>query len=448
MYMVDTLTRTMLVVPFMLAISPRLTLLSLLPLAVLPPVMLFFARAIHTRSLAIQNHYGVLTDFVRENLSGVRIVRAYGQEEPETRQFRALNDEYVERNLALARVYGAFHPIMAVLGGMGAIAVLYIGGRLVIAGTISAGMFIAFGVYLMTLIWPMVAVGWVVNLLQRGAASMGRVNTLLREEPAVTSPRTPAKLPEAAGARALAFEGVWFEYPNARDRGWVLQDISFRVEPGRSLAIVGPSGSGKSTLAELIPRAYDPDRGRILLDGVDIRSLSVSELRDAIGFVPQETYLFSDSIRNNILFGAPDDGRLERAVETAQLAGALPDLPQGWDTALGERGINLSGGQKQRTAIARALAKGPPVFVLDDALSAVDAHTETKILHNLRNALAGRTSVIVSHRLAAVREADWILVLDGGRVVEEGTHADLMARGGRYWELLRRQELEEELEEV
>jgi ATP-binding cassette subfamily B protein len=241
-------------------------------------------------------------------------------------------------------------------------------------------------------------------------------------------------------------EGVWFEYPGARDRGWVLQDVSFRVEPGQSLAIVGATGSGKSTIAELLARSYDPDRGRVLLDGLDIRTISLDELRRNLGVVPQETFLFSATLRENILLGAPDDGRLDRVAEVSQLAEALPDLPNGYDTMLGERGINLSGGQKQRAAIARALAQDPPVFILDDALSAVDAHTEARILAGLRDALAGRTSIIISHRLAAVRDADWIIVLDGGKLVEQGVHADLLAAGGRYWELLSRQELEEQLE--
>jgi len=227
----------------------------------------------------------------------------------------------------------------------------------------------------------------------------------------------------------------------------VLQDVSFHLAPGRSLAIVGATGAGKTTLVDLLVRTYDPDQGRILIDGVDIQTLTLGELRKAVGFVPQETFLFSQTLRENVLLGAPDDGRLERVAETSQLAAALSSLPSGFDTMLGERGINLSGGQKQRAAIARALAQDPPIFVLDDALSAVDAQTEAKILAGLRGALAGRTSVIVSHRLTAVREADWILVLDGGRLVEQGTHEDLVARGGRFWELLRRQQLVEELEQ-
>src|SRR5690606_6246227 len=248
-------------------------------------------------------------------------------------------------------------------------------------------------------------------------------------------------------ARGLTFEGVSVRHPTAADRGLVLEDISFSVPAGASLGVVGATGAGKSTVAELIVRTYDPERGRILIDGVDIRDLALDDLRRAIGFVPQETFLFSDTLRANVLLGAPDDGRLERVAETSQLSEALPALPSGLDTLLGERGVNLSGGQRQRTAIARALAQDPPIFVLDDALSAVDGETELRILRGLRDALAQRTRVVISHRLSAVRDADWILVLDGGRIVEQGVHDELMARRGRYWELLQRQEVEAELEE-
>jgi ATP-binding cassette subfamily B protein len=277
---------------------------------------------------------------------------------------------------------------------------------------------------------------------------MGRINALMDESVGIASPAAPVALAPAAAGRRVAFEGVWFRYPAAPDRGWILEDITFELPAGGSLAIVGATGAGKSTLAELLVRIYDADRGRITIDGVDVRTLSLEELRRNIGFVPQETFLFSDTIRNNILLGAPDDGRLERAAEVAQLSEALPLLPNGYDTMLGERGVNLSGGQKQRAAIARALAQNPPVFVLDDALSAVDAQTEARILRGLRGALERRTSIVISHRLAAVRDADLILVLDDGRIVERGTHGELMQLGGRYWELLRRQELETELEEA
>jgi ATP-binding cassette subfamily B protein len=447
MYLVDTTIRTLLVAPAMITISPRLTLFALLPLLGLPVAMVVLGRVIHQRTQAIQAQFSELTSHAHENLSGVRVVRSYRQEAAEIAHFQGLNETYQQRNLNLARVQGAFFPLLSLLGGLSGLTVLYAGGMLVMAGAVSVGEFVAFGVYLGMLVWPMIALGWAVNLVQRGAASMGRINQLFQEKPAISGAVAPVSLPPASGGRALEFRNVWFSYPGARERGWVLQDISFKVQPGSSLAVVGATGSGKSTLVDLIVRTYDPDQGAVLIDGVDIRLLSLEELRHAVGFVPQETFLFGETLKRNVLLGAPDDGRLEKVSEVAQLTEALPALPQGYDTLLGERGINLSGGQKQRTAIARALAQDPPLFVLDDALSAVDTNTEARILAGLRDALAGRTSVIVSHRLVAVRDADLILVLDAGRIVERGIHAELLAAGGRYWELLRRQQMEEELEE-
>ncbi|HZA92387.1 MAG TPA: ABC transporter ATP-binding protein [Gemmatimonadales bacterium] len=447
MYLVDTTVRALLIAPAMLAISPRLTLLALVPMLGLPVAMVSLGRIIHHRSQEIQEQFSQLTSHAHENISGVRVVRSYRQENAETEHFRTLNDIYLTRNLGLARVQGAFFPLLTLLGGLSGLVILYAGGQLVIRGSVSVGEFVAFGVYLAMLVWPMIALGWAFNLVQRGAASMGRINQLFAERPAITGAASPVPLPVAAGSRSVEFRNVWFRYPGALDRGWVLQDISFKVEAGSSLAIVGPTGSGKSALVDLIVRTYDPERGTVLIDGVDLRQISLGDLRRAVGFVPQETFLFGETLRRNVLLGAPDDGRLERVAEIAQLTEALPALPDGYDTMLGERGINLSGGQKQRAAIARALAQDPPIFVLDDALSAVDAHTEARILAGLRDALVGRTSIIVSHRLAAVRDADWILVLDGGRIVEQGTHRDLLVAAGRYWELLRRQQIEEELEE-
>jgi ATP-binding cassette subfamily B multidrug efflux pump len=447
MYLVDTTIRALLIAPAMVTISPRLTAMAFIPLLGLPVAMVSLGQRVHRRSQAIQAQFSDLTSHAHENLSGVRVVRAYRQEEAETAAFEGLSKDYLRRNLQLARVQGLFFPLLTMLGGVSAVVVLYAGGQLVMRGNMTVGEFVAFGVYLGMLVWPMIALGWAVNLVQRGAASMGRINELFAQRPAITSPAAPDALPPARGGRTVEFRGVWFAYPGAADRGWVLEDVSFRVGVGRSLAIVGATGSGKSTLVDLLVRAYDPDRGAVLLDGVDVRRLSLTELHRAIGFVPQETFLFSETVRENVLLGAPDDGRMERVAEVAQLTEALPALPDGYGTLLGERGINLSGGQKQRAAIARALAQDPPVFALDDALSAVDAQTEAKILRALRGALEGRTSIIVSHRLAAVRDADWILVLDGGRIVEQGTHVELIGRGGRYWELLRRQQLEEELEE-
>ncbi len=451
MYIVDTTIRAVLIGPAMVALSPRLTLFALLPMLGLPLVMIVLGQLIHDRSLAIQAHFGKLSNHAQEHLAGIRVVRAYRQEATERAEFARLSDEYLEKNVSLARAQGAFHPLLALLGGLGSVVVLLFGGRLVMEGQMTPGAFVAFGVYLAMLVWPMIALGWAISLVQRGSAAMTRINELLRQVPAIQPPLLPRALPATNGtgkARTLMFQGVWFRYPSATDRGWALSDVSFEIPAGRSLALVGATGAGKSTVVELIGRAYDPDRGRILIDGVDLRELAPGDLRHTIGVVPQETFLFSDTLRRNVLLGQPDDGRLERVSATSQLDAALPDLPKGHDTLLGERGVNLSGGQKQRAAIARALAHDPPIFVLDDALSAVDAQTEAKILAALRSALEGRTVLIVSHRLAAVREADEIVVLEAGQLVERGRHAELLAQRGRYWELLRRQQMEEELEEV
>ncbi|MBA3659889.1 MAG: ABC transporter ATP-binding protein [Gemmatimonadales bacterium] len=446
MYVVDTVTRALIVIPAMMAVSPRLTALAFIPLLGLPVAMVVLGQRVHRRTLSIQAQFSTLTSQAHENLSGVRVVRAYRQEHAEAVEFEAMSADYLARNLHLARVQGIFFPLLSLLGGLSGLAVLYAGGRQVMAGQVSVGAFVAFGVYLSMLVWPMIALGWAFNLIQRGAASMGRINQLLAEPTAIAEPAAPVGLPPRHGGRDVEYRTVSFRYPGDPARGYVLQDISFRIEAGRSLAVVGATGAGKSALVDLLVRTYDVDRGEVLLDGVDVRTLPLGTLRREIGFVPQETFLFGETLRENVLLGAPDDGRLERVSEVSQLAEAIPSLPDGYDTMLGERGINLSGGQKQRAAIARALAQDPPVFVLDDALSAVDAQTEARILAGLRGALAGRTSIIVSHRLAAVRDADWILVLDSGKIVEQGTHSDLIGAGGRYWELLRRQQIEQELE--
>ncbi len=406
--------------------------------------MVLIGGEVHRRAVAVQDHFGDITAFVQEHLAGVRIVRAFAQEEAEARLFHTLDHGYIRRNLALARTQGIFHPLLTLLGGAGAVIALVLGGRAVLDGTMSIGGFVAFGVYLATLVWPMIALGWAISLLQRGDAAADRVQTLLGETADIQEATQAAPLPETSGPRRVTFEGIWFRYPGA-GRDWVLRGVSLDLPPGEVMGIVGATGSGKSTLAELLLRTYHPDHGRILLDGVDIRNLSLGDLRAAIGMVPQETFLFSDTLRQNVLLGMPDDGRLEVAAVVSRLDRALADLPDGWETMLGERGINLSGGQRQRAAIARALVRHPRVLVLDDALSAVDAQTEAEILGALRDAMVGRTALIISHRFSAVRDADMIIVLDEGAIVERGTHAELMALGGRYLALLSRQELEESL---
>jgi ATP-binding cassette subfamily B multidrug efflux pump len=454
MYLADTVSRTVMAVPLMARIDPRLTAIGLAPLLLMPVAMVSLGRTIHRRFEAVQEHFGTLTTHAHEALSGVRVVRAYRQEASQTARFAALNREYLRRNLRLARAFGLLFPSVTFLGGMGAVLALWFGSALVIRGQVTLGDYVAFNTYLVILVWPMIALGWVINLFQRAAASMSRIQQILATPPAVADPDEPTPLPAAAGGRRIEFRGVWYRYPTAdspqpsAERGWVLEDVSFAAEPGEWVAIVGATGAGKTTVAELVPRLMDPDRGEVLLDGVPVRALPLAELRGAIGFVPQETFLFSQTIAENVAMGTDDPLAIEGAARVAQLHQAVEGFPARYETLLGERGINLSGGQKQRTAIARALARDPDVVILDDALSAVDTHTEAEILKGLKRELAGRTALVISHRITAIRDADRIVVLELGRVVETGKHEDLFERRGVYWRLLRRQQLEEEVEAV
>jgi len=451
MYLTNTVFGGVVALVFMARISGRLTVLALLPMVFLPIVMLKLGRAVHDRFESVQSHFGTLTTLVQEHLSGVRIVRAYRQEAAESARFDASSAEYVRRNLQLANLYGIMSPSLTTLAGLGAAAVLGIGGAQVIAGKMSVGAFVAFGLYLSNLTWPLIALGWVTNLFQRGEASMARLNEIFDAQPSVTTPLTPAALPVTTGGRAIEFRNVSFSYTERE----VLHDISFTIPAGGTLGVVGATGSGKSALLELMARLYDPTAGTVLMDGVPLPTLSLDTLRTEIGFVPQESLLFSDTIGSNLAYGlrhAHDTPAATTAEQTAwaaaiaQLAETIDGLPSGYQTMLGERGINLSGGQKQRAAMARALARRPSIVVLDDALSAVDTQTEAAILRGLREALSGRTAVIASHRITAIRDASHIIVLDEGRIVERGTHDDLMALQGRYWALLRRQQLEEAVE--
>lgn len=448
MYLTNTIAGGLFALGFMLRLSPRLTVIALVPLLFLPVVMLRLGRAIHDRFEAVQAHFSDLTTRVQENLSGARIVRAYRQEPAESARFAELSEEYVRRNLALARLNALMSPSFTILAGLGSVAVLGVGGAMVLRGTLSIGTLVAFGIYLTTLTWPLIALGWVTNLFQRGAASMGRLVELLDQTSAVREPTTPRTLPAHTGGRSVEFRGVSFAYPprdGAPPRD-VLRDVSFALPAGGTLGIVGATGAGKSALLELLPRLFDPQRGAIFIDGVDIRDLPLAELRAQIGFVPQDALLFSDTIAYNLAYGGADAASAAWASGVAQLADAVAGFPDGDQTLLGERGINLSGGQKQRATIARALARQPAIVVLDDALSAVDTHTEAAILHNLREALSGRTALIASHRVTALREATHIIVLADGTVAEQGTHDALVERRGHYWALLRRQLLEESIE--
>jgi len=454
MYLTNTIAGGAFALAFMLRIDGRLTMIAILPMLFLPAIGIWMGRRIHERFEAVQEYFGELTTLAQENLAGVRVVRAYRQEAAEIERFDRMNDEYLEKNMGLARLYGAMHPAFVLLAGMGMIAVLWFGGALTIRGVISVGSFVAFGLYLGMLTWPLIALGWVINLFQRGAASMTRLLDILDARSALAEPASPRALPDKqpSAGRPIEFRNVGFYYPGTEtsDHGhprWVLRHISFVAPAGATIGIVGSTGSGKSALMDLVPRLYDPQEGEILVDGVPIRELSLVTLRTEIGYVPQESFLFSNTIGSNLAYGASSDEAGRWAAAVAQLAQTIEEFPGGFDTMLGERGINLSGGQKQRAALARALARRPSIVLLDDALSAVDTHTEAEILHALRTTLAGRTALIASHRVSAIREASWIVVLEGGEIVEQGRHEELLAAGGRYWALLNRQQLEDAIED-
>lgn len=464
MYAVNTAVGFLLALSLMLWISPWLTAIALLPLIALPQIVLRFSRVIHRRFEQIQEQFSTVSTMVQENLTGVRIVRAYSQESTQEAQFSQMNQAYMDSNMSLVKISGLMHPLIALFAGGAMVLVLWIGGLQVISGAITVGDFVAFGIYLALLVWPMIALGWVVSLFQRGAASMGRINRILETEPTIAAPSDPTPMPSLPGR--IEFRDVTFAYPGTERL--VLGGISFVVPSGQTVAIVGPTGAGKSSLVSLIPRLHDPTSGQILLDGTPVSDFDPAELRRRIGMVPQDPFLFSTTIEENIGLGmdwateawarrearelqpqGPEeavDGAVAEAAKVAQLDDSIRQFPKGYGTFLGERGINLSGGQKQRATLARAVARDPNILILDDALSAVDTHTESKILKDLRRVMANRTSFIISHRVSAVMHADLILVLDRGSIVERGRHADLAASGGIYASLIRRQTLEQDLE--
>jgi ATP-binding cassette subfamily B multidrug efflux pump len=449
MYSANTILVFIVAIILMASIDRRLTWMALLPLPLVSVSVKYFGSAIHKRFEAIQAQLADVSAVVQEALSGVRVVRAYNQEPHEIERFRASNDEYVRRNRVLIRLQGLFYPSMTLFLGLGSLLVLWLGSREVIRGRISLGEFVAFNAYLVMLSWPMIAFGWVTNILQRGMASWGRMLDVLDAVPAISDAHVTDAGRAAPLRGAIEIRDLVFAYPGT-DRP-VLDHVSIRIDAGQTVAFVGGTGSGKSTLTHLLPRLHEPPPGTVFLDGVDVREIPLAALRGAIGFVPQEPFLFSDTIAENIMFGlqrAGDEDARRRMLDAAAVARLDKDVetfPKGYETLVGERGITLSGGQKQRTALARAVMIDPRILVLDDALSAVDTYTEEEILSRLRGVMRQRTSIIVSHRVSTVRDADHIFVLDGGRIAEHGRHDDLVRRGGIYADLYRKQLLEEEL---
>jgi len=461
MYTANTIVFTAGALAVMLRMSPRLTLFAFLPLPIVSIVVQHFGRKIHERFERIQAMFSDISAKAQENFSGARLIRAYVQEQAEIESFERQNTEYIGRSLKLVRLMGMLWPTLETLLGVAIVIVLWVGGREVLLHRITLGSFTAFNILMVQLTWPIISLGWVVNIFSRGTASMARIQNILAEQPEITDEHVPAKGAPAEVRGEIEFRNLRFHYGNtliAAERGSgrihgdedVLNGINLRVPAGTSLAIVGPTGSGKSTLVSLVPRIYDAAEGSVLIDGRPIREFPLELLRRNIGFVPQETFLFSDTIRENIAFGAQDagDADVRRAAEAASIAAEIESFPDGYNTLVGERGLTLSGGQKQRTAIARALIRNPRILVLDDALASVDTQTEDRILNHLREIMEGRTTIFISHRVSTVRNADRIAVLYEGQIVESGTHEELIERNGFYTELYNKQLLEEELETV
>jgi ATP-binding cassette subfamily B protein len=462
MYSANTLVFTCAALPFMYRISPKLTFFAFVPLPAASVLIQYFGNRIHRRFERIQAMFSDISAKAQENFSGARLIRAFAQEEAEIASFEEANQEYIRRSLHLVRLMAMLWPTLEFVLGLSLMITLLVGGHEVVQHRISVGEFTSFNVYMVQLIWPIIAIGWVVNLFQRGTASIVRIDELLKQRPSIaddpallscrpnsdissfeTSTTSPS-LPQCSIQGDIQFQNLSFSYPGGPI---VLHDIDLNIPAGSSLAIVGPTGSGKSTLVSLIARLQDAAPDMVLIDGRPIRTLPLAELRASIGFVPQETFLFSDTIRHNISFGAPTatDRQIEDSAAIAHIRTEILEFPRGFDTMVGERGVTLSGGQKQRTAIARAIIRDPRVLILDDALASVDTYTEERILQGLATVMKDRTTIFISHRISTARNADQIAVLVAGRIAELGTHDELIARNGYYTNLCEKQRLEEEI---
>jgi ATP-binding cassette subfamily B multidrug efflux pump len=446
MYFTETFFTALFLVGVMLHVDWRLTLFCLIPAPVISLAVILFGRRIHDRFETIQKMFSDISSRVQENLSGVRVIRAYAQEQPEIRKFEQLNQDYVAQNIGLAKLSALFMPLLQALIGIGFLVVLLGGGYQLLAHRISLGSFVLFNTYMGILVWPMIALGWVVNLMQRGTASWSRIMELMHEKPSILKRPSQTEREDYEVRGALRFDEVEVQY----SAGYALKNITLEIPAGATVAIVGHTGSGKSTLVSLIPRLLDPTRGAVFLDGRDVRDFDPEWLRRQIGFVPQETFLFSATLAENIAWGV-DDATQDDIARAADLAGLAPDIatfPAGYGTIIGERGITLSGGQKQRVAIARAILRDPRILILDDALSSVDTLTEERILEGLADVMRGRTTILISHRVSTVQNASRIFVIEHGEVAEQGTHAQLIRGGGYYADLYQKQLLEEELETI
>ena len=441
MYSANTIVFTAAALPFMYHISPKLTFFAFVPLPMASILVQYFGARIHRRFERIQAMFSDISAKAQENFSGARLIRAFAQEDAEIASFETANIEYIKRSLYLVRLMAMLWPTLEFVLGLSLMITLLVGGHEVVRHQISVGEFTSFNVYMVQLIWPIIAVGWVVNLFQRGTASVVRIDELLKQRPDIVDAPAAVDTPIAGD---IEFRNLTFAYPGVPA---VLHDVNLHIPAGSSLAIVGPTGSGKSTLVSLIPRLHDAPPGTVLIDGEPVRHFTLSTLRKSIGFVPQETFLFSETIRQNIAFGRPDASaeQVEEAASIAHISTEILEFPKGFDTEVGERGLTLSGGQKQRTAIARAIIRDPKILILDDALASVDTYTEERILNGLKRVMEGRTTIFISHRISTARSADQIAVLVAGRIAELGTHDELLARNGYYTSLFEKQRLEEEL---